>query len=983
MVRRSPGKPAAVGARAHAPDVVSHLRMPFRCGSTQGVGCLIKTKRDFVSQVSAVDAAVWAMIQTKIQFNLKNARQYFREHLGAGDYYSEGQKVTGEWLGMSAEKLGLKGAVGEQAFIALCEGKHPETGLRLGQRLNSVRHDGTADLKANRRIFFDFTIAPPKSVSVVGLYQDERILAVHDRAVRQAMLDLEMRAESRVRKAGQNGERVTGNLVAACFRHETSRELDPHLHTHCVVMNATFDPVENRWKALHPAGMYRAHRFATNFYRHELCKGLQVLGYKIENHARGFEIKGVPQSLIDRFSKRHQQIDQETRERLAKGEAIGNVKDLRERVAHGNRRRKMKDSTADRLRSAWGREMPPGELAALRTLQARKPGLATAQKPDLAGIVAWADQHLFERRAVVHDHELMAAALERGRGLDFDLGALRQAIDQRGYLREKGSDKLTSREVLAWEAEVVIAAHDGRNQHMALNRDYRASTALSAEQTAAVDKILRSRDLITLFRGGAGTGKSFALKEVERGLAAAGRPVTILAPQRQQVQDLQADGLAADTLAHFLQQKELPRDSVVIVDEAGQIGARQLGELVRIVRANHGRLILSGDTRQHGAVAPSDALRAIEKHAGLKPAVIRTIRRQDPKLGETARQRTFIRAYRRAVKAAAGGNAAASFEVLDRLGCIREVGNENKRDMVAAEYLAAIERRERTLVVAQTREEVRNVNEVIRAKLQGAGKLGAGTKLTTYQPVDLDEAQKRDARFYQAGYHACFIRGYGRFARGEICPVVGANERGITIEKNGVQSTMSFRYADRLAIAVSKETEIAPGDRLQLKFNGRSAEGARLNNGELVTVCEVARDGSLVVEAGAGARKTLAPAQRLLVRGYAVTSYGSQGKTVDTVIMADAANRAATDVHQWYVTISRGRKQVHVFTPDKEALRLQVQQAGERELAMDLELRERQSVDVQQSEWTRRSIIAGERIRQDTALAQMAATKTNQPHIRL
>ena len=80
----------------------------------------------------------------------------------------------------------------------------------------------------------------------------------------------------------------------------------------------------------------------------------------------------------------------------------------------------------------------------------------------MAGIVTWAEQHLFERRSVVHDHELMAAALERGRGMDFNLDDLRQAIDQRGLLREKDTDKLTSREVLGWELEVVVAAHDGR-----------------------------------------------------------------------------------------------------------------------------------------------------------------------------------------------------------------------------------------------------------------------------------------------------------------------------------------------------------------------------------------------------------------------------------------------------------------------------------------------------------------------------------------
>ena len=394
-------------------------------------------------------------------------------------------------------------------------------------------------------------------------------------------------------------------------------------------------------------------------------------------------------------------------------------------------------------------------------------------------------------------------------------------------------------------------------------------------------------------------------------------------------------------------------------------------------------LILSGDTRQHGAVAASDALRAIEKHSGLKPAVIQTIRRQDPRLGVTAGQRTFIRAYRKAVKAAADGNVTESFDALDRLGCIREVGGDARREALAAEYLAAIERKERALVVAQTRDEVRSVNETVRARLQAAGKLGAGATLMTYQPVDLDQAQKRDARFYQEGHYASFIRGYGRFARGELCPIVGTNERGVVIEKNGIRSTMSYRYTDRLAVAVAREMEIAVGDRLQLKFNGKSVEGTRLNNGELVTVREVARDGSLVVEAGAGARKTLAPAQRLLVRGYAVTSYGSQGKTVDTVILADASNRAATDARQWYVTISRGRKRVLVFTPDKEALRLQVQQAAGNELAMDLKLEGAASVDLRQSVWTRRSMIAGERIRQDEAFARITATQKNHQHIHL
>lgn len=67
-----------------------------------------------------------------------------------------------------------------------------------------------------------------------------------------------------------------------------------------------------------------------------------------------------------------------------------------------------------------------------------------------------------------------------------------------------------------------------------------------------------------------------------------------------------------------------------------------------------------------------------------------------------------------------------------------------------------------------------------------------------------------------------------------------------------------------------------------------------------------------------------------------MTSYSSQGKTVDTVIVADAGIRAATSAQQWYVGISRGRKRVVVLTPDKESLRQNIQRSGDRELAVDV-----------------------------------------------
>src|SRR6185295_4457577 len=136
------------------------------------------------------------MLRPKPQLNLQNAREYFREHLCVGDYYSEGQKIVGEWLGAGAQKLGLTGAVGETEFLALCEGRHPTGNDRLTQRLNTVRSEN-GKLTANRRIFHDFTISPPKSVSIVALCEDKRIVEAHDRAVRIALAELEKFAETR------------------------------------------------------------------------------------------------------------------------------------------------------------------------------------------------------------------------------------------------------------------------------------------------------------------------------------------------------------------------------------------------------------------------------------------------------------------------------------------------------------------------------------------------------------------------------------------------------------------------------------------------------------------------------------------------------------------------------------------------------------------------------------------------------------------
>ena len=124
----------------------------------------------------------------------------------------------------------------------------------------------------------------------------------HEAAVEATFRELESFAATRVRKQGGQLDRNTGNLVAVRFTHTTSRALDPQLHTHCTVFNATFDEAEKVWKALQAGAMHEAIRYGSEVYRNELARRLNALGYRTVPARHGFEIEGVSESVLRRFS---------------------------------------------------------------------------------------------------------------------------------------------------------------------------------------------------------------------------------------------------------------------------------------------------------------------------------------------------------------------------------------------------------------------------------------------------------------------------------------------------------------------------------------------------------------------------------------------------------------------------------------------------------------------------------------------------------
>jgi hypothetical protein len=154
----------------------------------------------------------------------------------------------------------------------------------------------------------------------------------------------------------------------------------------------------------------------------------------------------------------------------------------------------------------------------------------------------------------------------------------------------------------------------------------------------------------------------------------------------------------------------------------------------------------------------------------------------------------------------------------------------------------------------------------------------------------------------------------------------------VLVEVGGKFVTVSNKMLGHVTVCQPRELSIATGDRLHLKANRKLASGGRVTNGELVTAKSVRPDGEVELTDG----RVLDASFREFLPGYAVTSYGSQGKTVDYVLFSDSTIKAATNAQQWYVTISRGRRGIRIFTPDKEQLRENVARSGHRPLALEL-----------------------------------------------
>lgn len=838
-----------------------------------------------------------------------------------GDYYTKDTDEHSEWGGKIATELVLQGDVDPGVLKELLGGNVGD------QQLGRRRKDGNIQHHPG----WDFAVSAPKSVSIMALVVgDDRIIAAHEQAVGIALNYLEEHASMRYRIDGEVTEKTTGRLIWARFTEHASRELDPHLHTHVVVMNITDERDGAKKVSLETRAMFAEQMAAGQVYRNELAHLLRERGYDVEfDPRRGlFEIRGVPKDLITDMSQRAEQIETHAKEHGLTGQAarqksfyatrgpkqkvsleelhqrwdgrLGQhaetVKDVRgdaERI--GERSIDIEPRTAARamlfgLRQSEGKEAVNNLGLLLQTAMASHVG----------------EVRLSDIRPVIEEHQARAKLLEtRHRTGD--------EIHTRGR-----TSRRTARLEMALSDHLALSLRDSSPlSTIDMLRDAGVAHNLTPEQRTALIHLGRSEDRIIGVHGVAGSGKSTIIGALRE---ATGDEATLiaLAPTSSAAAELgKKAGIESRTVASLLASggARLDEGHVLVVDEAGQLGNRQAIRLLEISRATGARLLLLGDTRQTGAIEQGKPFWLMQR-LGLPKAELR-----EPVRQETDRMT-------RAVRLARLQNYDGSFASLDQV-TTGESSEKLAGALVADWTRLGPEGRVKTNILVLENATRLIVNTKVREALKTEGAIAAEeTRLSILSPSGMTDQEKHFARFYSTGLVVTFSRdnaGLG-IARDAEYKVIGVarDARGRQtvnlVDEHGRRIEWDPRLgrASQINVFQEEKRDLAVGDRIQWRLVNRDLD---IKNAERGTVERLdGTSASIRWDRDGRSQELDLSLHKNWDHGYGETVYSAQSKTYDRVYVLAPVNSPLVTGQNYYTAITRARFSVKLWTENRERL---------------------------------------------------------------
>lgn len=653
---------------------------------------------------------------------------------GVEDYYGEAGEAPGYWLASSQDLMGLDGTIDAAALRSVLSGVDPFS----GERFHSAR---------NRRVpGWDLTFRAPKSVSVLWALGEPDVAVevslAHDVAVARAMVYMEDKACWT--RTGRNGvHRVPGDgFVAAGFRHRTSRDRDPLLHTHVLVANSV-RAEDGKWRTIDAKGLYDHARTGGFIYqvelRHELTRRLGVSWSPVGNGLA--DIDGVDPGVIRLYSKRREWIEERMAEWGVTSAKGAQVATLDTRHAKSDRGESFGEQRARWRDEAITAGHHPVNLEVVSS---------DHEMPDVDADVSTAAFRLlsspegltrrdstFDRRGVV---QALAHALPAGVTAD-EIEHLTDLYLDRGEVVRVGhddrtGDRFTTQDLWDLEKQLVGLVASGRMVGRA-NRSHvdaaiRARPSISSEQADAVREMCGSRRPVDVMIAAAGTGKTFSLDAARDAWQRSGYTVIGCALAAAAAQQLETgSGIPSTTLTSltgFLDsgQVQLHDQVVVVVDEAAMVATRDIAPLLTRAAAARAKLVLVGDPKQLPEIGAGGLLAHLDS------------RRRVITLTENRRQHDPIE--RQALAELRAGDVDRAVDLLrERGGIVHGPNSEVVRDGMVGDWWTHREAGGDALMLARRNSDVDDLNRRARNLMAVNGRLSGDVIVIAGRPFQIGD----------------------------------------------------------------------------------------------------------------------------------------------------------------------------------------------------------------------------------------------------
>lgn len=662
------------------------------------------------------------MMTFKPLSNTAQTAQYY-ENSAVDDYYELGSEPNGYWLGQLKSALYLDGHLRSGELGKLLQGFHPTTGEALASNAG-IDHKGG----------WDMTFSAPKSVSVAWALADQEtrfaIEYAQKKAVEQGAKFLEQHAFSN-RDRG-NLTNSNHQIIAAAYEHSTSRAQDPQLHTHVLVANLGLRndgsvcaiDFDSRWK-LAAGAVYRA----------ELAHELQQLGFQIEQDIkRSFSINGIPPKLCDAFSKRRQAIVEQ-----AEKYGVTSVQGM-QIATFATRESKRGEISRSVLFQQW---------QAKATALGYQPDLVQQcqiyqpiQSKMLTPMEIFTNLHqqmsTFTSQQLHHAIAVAGQGHLNGDGIHQYIGEILQhpelvRLQSINHKLDRGLDqtelRFTTQTQLILEQKLLDQSRNRQHETMhqiQVDPILIEQSKLTVEQQRAFEYITSKSGGVKIIQGMAGTGKGYLLGVAHLAWEHGDLDVRGATLAAKAAKGLQESTLIPSQTLHSLihelntESTKLTSKTVLVIDEAGMVGSRQLAQILDYADQAKAKVVLIGDSQQLQPIDAGGAFRLLTQNLGY--ASLQNIQRQ--KMLED----------RKIVMQLATGQSEQALAAMRKHGSLHVQSTQEKtiENLVEDWWQAKIEQPSASaLMLAGTRSDLYQLNQAARLKMHKSGQLGASCEVET------------------------------------------------------------------------------------------------------------------------------------------------------------------------------------------------------------------------------------------------------------